>query len=152
MKNFFGLFGKNRASEHSRKKGGPKEKKAKPKKEARQLTDFEKFFFYRLSDNKEYKERRLKFAREVAPILIDGCGGIKNIDGVRAVNYAISIRFKNQYQVKEDVLRNTGGLQLKISNHEVTDIFDFPETKAMVSIIKKELKTAKSMFVKLNFA
>lgn len=94
----------------------------------------------------------MAFAAEAAPILIDGCGGIKNITDVKVFNYSVIIKFRNLYQIKEDVLKTSGGLRLKIQDHEVSDIFDFPEAKAIAAIIKKEIKRAKTMFVKLNVA
>lgn len=132
--------------------GQAKPKEPKPPKAERKPSEFEKYFFHRFEDRKEYKQRRMAFAAEAAPVIIDGCGGIKNIVAVKVFNYSVIITFRNLYQIKEDVLKTTGGLRLKIQDHTITDIFDFTEAKAIVAIIKKELKTARSMLVKMDLA
>lgn len=112
-----------------------------PLKEPKQKNKgFSDYFLNILSDKKEFRDRRRRFALQNAPKLIEGCGGIKNISFVKNMGMAIKIGFRSRYLIKEDIIKELGGLNLQIGDHEIVEIFDYLEVKNLVSEMKREIK------------
>lgn len=76
------------------------------------------FFFHRTSDSSEFKKNNKKRADEAVPLLIEGSGGIKNILSISNSYTAVTVKFRNKYQVKEDILKKAGGLSLFLDDRK----------------------------------